>query len=463
MTTITNVDYVTIVADNLKVNNYVIPRTPYPLKDFLIQKSVNLKVVSVRPAAFNALESLRGNINNTPVVTTKGAESTVVEIRCASKSLTGYDDMRLVVMDRKANQIYYNRKVKHNQLVKLYDIPVYKRLVALLIDDDDMAYKVDMLEHIRPSETPQPVYDLPPTDWKMDTVKGTADVVDLTKSMGMTHGVLNGTAYMLGGYHESTVAFNQFMVKSTDLLNWELVTSMIKFGRRYAGAMVTFKGKMYHLGGQNGATYFNDVNLWDESDEEWSQVSSTAPWEPRSYLAVCVFNDRVWVSGGKNSNDYYGDMYSTVDFVTWTKHTLNDIYEAGSAFTLTTIGDYVVRVGGIRSVNNGNGDRSKLTTYSDDMVNWKPIPGDMLPIGHHEIFDMGDYAMVVGGASENFKPYKSAWKVTKNRCELITDTLPMFSYLTHGIKLADRLGVVSGRVVAAEAGVSIGNVMYMDL
>jgi hypothetical protein len=51
--------------------------------------------------------------------------------------------------------------------------------------------------------------------------------------------------------------------------------------------------------------------VWSSEDGvRWRQDASTAPWEPREYHSVCVWDDRLWVIGGYNEKNLDGAWYS---------------------------------------------------------------------------------------------------------------------------------------------------------
>ncbi len=88
------------------------------------------------------------------------------------------------------------------------------------------------------------------------------------------------------------------------------------------GGSVVFGEKMWLLGGGTyetpdvpGRLFYNDV--WSSADgENWTQVLSNAPWHPRQYHDVEVFDGRMWVIGGWNWGDR-DDVWSSADGINW--------------------------------------------------------------------------------------------------------------------------------------------------
>jgi hypothetical protein len=86
---------------------------------------------------------------------------------------------------------------------------------------------------------------------------------------------------------------------------------------------VVFKGQMWVIGGGTYGTpqyLYNDV--WSSVDGlNWTRVLASAPWEPRIYHDITVYDGRMWVVGGHASNGdgNLADTWSSADGVHWTQ------------------------------------------------------------------------------------------------------------------------------------------------
>jgi hypothetical protein len=111
---------------------------------------------------------------------------------------------------------------------------------------------------------------------------------------------------------------------SADGVKWEQVEAQEPYwsARGMIGGNVVLKGRMWILGGGIYDTpkrpqreMFNDV--WSSDDGvHWQRHLAKAPWEPRQYHEVAVFDNRMWVLegwSGANRNDVW---YSS-DGVSW--------------------------------------------------------------------------------------------------------------------------------------------------
>jgi hypothetical protein len=88
------------------------------------------------------------------------------------------------------------------------------------------------------------------------------------------------------------------------------------------GGSAVFKDRIWILGGGTYDTpqtptrkIHNDV--WSSADDEhWQRHTAAAPWEPRQYHEVAVFDNRLWVLEGYYK-DNRNDVWYSADGVTW--------------------------------------------------------------------------------------------------------------------------------------------------
>lgn len=111
---------------------------------------------------------------------------------------------------------------------------------------------------------------------------------------------------------------------STDGVAW---TPVIPEGSHWTprgmiGGHVVFKGRMWILGGGTYDTpetperkFYNDV--WSSDDGvHWTCHLEQAPWMPRQYHEVAVFDDRIWVLEGWNQENR-NDVWHSQDGIEW--------------------------------------------------------------------------------------------------------------------------------------------------
>lgn len=98
---------------------------------------------------------------------------------------------------------------------------------------------------------------------------------------------LNGKLYLL----------NNDVWSSTDGLNWELVTSEIVKGEEIFGYLAIIFDQQIWLLGCNRNGRFSSQVLVSSDGKNW--VGQDAPWSPRGGIAAAVFNNKIYMTGGK--------------------------------------------------------------------------------------------------------------------------------------------------------------------
>ena len=106
---------------------------------------------------------------------------------------------------------------------------------------------------------------------------------------------------------------------------WECVSSQLPLPQRgMIGGSAVFAGRMWILGGGTYDTpetpdrkFYNDV--WSSTDGvEWTCHSVSAPWHPRQYHEVAVWDDHLWVlEGYHHASGNRNDVWYSPDGVTW--------------------------------------------------------------------------------------------------------------------------------------------------
>jgi hypothetical protein len=119
-------------------------------------------------------------------------------------------------------------------------------------------------------------------------------------------------------------AFYRDIWTSADGVTWEEVKPKEPFWpqRGMIGGAAVFKGRIWVLGGGTYETpmrpkrlFYNDV--WSTADGvNWTEHTKAAPWPPRQYHEVAVWDGRLWVLEGWNGRNR-NDVWHSADGVTW--------------------------------------------------------------------------------------------------------------------------------------------------
>ncbi|HVZ80539.1 MAG TPA: hypothetical protein VHE12_06995, partial [bacterium] len=160
--------------------------------------------------------------------------------------------------------------------------------------------------------------------------------------------------------------------QNTPGVGWILGTSNGTFpARNFHAAMVYDAGsgpEMWLVGGRGtaGARY-NDV--WHSIDgTNWAQATVAAPFAQRSGLAGCVFNGRMWISGGYDGTNRYGDVWYSNNGSTWTQ-AVASAFAGRSGHTMLAYAGKMFVIGG----SDTNTSALKDVWASSDGITWNQV------------------------------------------------------------------------------------------
>ncbi|MEX2119443.1 MAG: isochorismatase family protein [Pirellulales bacterium] len=146
--------------------------------------------------------------------------------------------------------------------------------------------------------------------------------------------VFNDRMWVMGGqtipqFAAGKESFHRDIWTTSDGVEWEQVQPQEPYwsARGMIGGSAVFQGRMWILGGGTYDTpgvperkFYNDV--WSSADGvRWQRHVEHAPWEPRQYHEVAVFDDRLWVLEGYHHSNR-NDVWHSSDGVDW--HELPD-------------------------------------------------------------------------------------------------------------------------------------------
>lgn len=90
---------------------------------------------------------------------------------------------------------------------------------------------------------------------------------------------------------------NNDVWSSADGINWIRETKeIVKDESVFGYAAVVFDNKIWLLGCNRNGKFKSEV-LVSDNGKEW--IAQSAPWSPRGGIAACVFNDKIFMTGGK--------------------------------------------------------------------------------------------------------------------------------------------------------------------
>jgi hypothetical protein len=178
---------------------------------------------------------------------------------------------------------------------------------------------------------------------------------------------------------------------SSDGINWTLSNGDVPWGQRALHYTVAFKDRIWIMGGQTmpafapaEEVFYNDV--WCSTDgARWERVLENAPWSNRGMIGgSVVFNDRIWLLGGGTydtptipTREFYSEVWSTADGINWEQH-------SNAPWVPRQYHDVAVfdgRMWVMEGYSFGVGNRNDVW-YSADGETWHDVTDTPWPVRH---------------------------------------------------------------------------------
>lgn len=190
---------------------------------------------------------------------------------------------------------------------------------------------------------------------------------------------------------------------TSDGVNWTKVTASAPWGQRCLHCTIVHDNKIWVMGGQTTPQFapatevlYNDV--WNSSDGvNWTQVTASAPWSPRGMIGGAVeFNGRMWLLGGGTYDTpghptrlLYNDVWSSADGVNWTQATTNAPWSPREYHDVAVFDNKMWVMEGWDTTSGNRND----VWYSSDGMNWTQLPGTPWAARHAASVFLYDNAM----------------------------------------------------------------------
>jgi hypothetical protein len=159
----------------------------------------------------------------------------------------------------------------------------------------------------------------------------------------------------------------------------------VPWGPRALHYTLAFQNKIWVLGGQTMPSFaasdeaiYRDV--WTSADGiDWEKLSPQEPfWSPRGMIGgSVVFQDRIWILGGGTydtpqspQRNFYHDVWSSADGVHWTRHLEQAPWEPRQYHDVAVFDGRMWVLEGYRQ---GKGNRNDVW-HSADGVEWREVP-----------------------------------------------------------------------------------------
>lgn len=215
---------------------------------------------------------------------------------------------------------------------------------------------------------------------------------------------------------------------SADGILWKQVTDNVQWGPRALHHTLAFAGKIWVLGGQTipsiapeDEKFYNDV--WCSSDgTNWECVLTSAPWSPRGMIGgSVVFQNRLWLLGGgtydtptQPQRKYFNEVWSTANGIDWKQHT-NAPWAARQYHDVAVFDN---RMWVLEGCDSDSGNRNDVW-HSANGEFWEQLPKTPWPPRHAaSVFVFNDALWMVAGNNMT----SDVWRLNR------TDTNNKYDY-----------------------------------
>lgn len=223
---------------------------------------------------------------------------------------------------------------------------------------------------------------------------------------------------------------------SADGKRWECVTFDAPWGPRVLHYTVAFKGRIWVMGGQTlpqfapeEERFYDDV--WSSADgRHWEKMDVTQPaWPQRGMIGgSVVFKDRMWILGGGTydtpnlpSRLFFNDVWSSSDGVRWERHLEH------APWSPRQYHDVAVFDGKMWVLEGAHFDSSKPMQewgkpdpnrndvwYSDDGIHWHELLDTPWKPRHAASVFTHDFGLwVVAGNNKGRDVWNDVWKLER--------------------------------------------------
>lgn len=254
--------------------------------------------------------------------------------------------------------------------------------------------------------------------------------------------VFNGKMWIVGGDYRSggSTIYTSDVWSSVDGINWTQETANAAFGQRSGQTGTVFNGKMWIIGGRNGAgTYLSDV--WSSADGvNWIQETGNAGFGGRTAHEVAVFNNELWVVGGWTGSTQYTDVWHSADGVNWVQATASMALGGRDSHTLISYDNKLWLLGGY------NGSFKNDVWSSADGATWvqENFLTDFTPRDNHQSVIFDNKIWVIAG--------KDGSRLTDAWSSALDETAPTISDISANSATAPYGSTVRFYVNAADTG-----------
>lgn len=234
------------------------------------------------------------------------------------------------------------------------------------------------------------------------------------------YAVFKGTMWIIGG-DVNQGHYHNDVWNSADGKIWTLVTDKVPWGPRALHYTVVHQDKIWVIGGQTVPGFAKSEerfhrDIWNSSDgKHWQRIEPKEPYWPQRGMigGSAVHQGRIWILGGGTydtpktpQRKFFNDVWSSADGVAWTRHVEKAPWAPRQYHEVAVFDGKLWVLEGYYKANRND------VWYSADGTTWHEQPNTPWRPRHAASVFVHDDAlwMVAGNNMES-----DVWKLTKKR------------------------------------------------
>lgn len=205
-------------------------------------------------------------------------------------------------------------------------------------------------------------------------------------------------------------------------LTWQEIKSVIPWEARDSHTVTVFQNKLWLIGGLNAndyviapgrvqygdAPHFNDI--WVSEDGiNWDLITNQAPWGKRRSIQGTVFQDKIWILPGWGpETGLQSNLWSSNNGINWEQAVLNGPWPEREGHQLIVFNEKLWLIGGV--------DYNKRITkndvwFSENGIDWfnATTTAPWPSRWDHEVVDFKNKLWLIGGMDLQDNTFNDVW------------------------------------------------------
>ena len=235
------------------------------------------------------------------------------------------------------------------------------------------------------------------------------------------YAVHNGRMWIVGG-DANQGHYQTDVWSSADGVQWDLASSKVPWAPRVLHYTLVFQNKIWVMGGQTVPQFARapevfHSDVWNSPDGvKWTRVTDKAAWSHRGMIGGCVvLQNRMWILGGGTYDtpttprrNFYNDVWSSADGVSWQQHVE---FAPWAPRQYHDVAVFDNRMWVLEGYNPDSGNRRDVW-YSADGVNWYELRDTPWAPRHAASVFVHDNALWMVAGNNMFP---DVWKLTRTK------------------------------------------------